>query len=349
MKKITYKEAGVDTRAGQRAVDLIKDQVKTTFSPSVLTDLGGFSGLFALDREAYEEPVLVSGTDGVGTKLKIAFLAQKHRTVGIDCAAMCINDILCQGAKPLFFLDYIATGKVKPEKIQEIVSGFVQGCRQAKTALIGGETAEMPDMYHGEDYDLAGFCVGVVEKKNIITGKNLEEGDVILGLPSSGLHSNGYSLVRKLLLSEETSDWKLDSDYDDFLGEPLEDVLLRPTKIYYHALETAKSAGTLKGLVHITGGGFYENIPRILPDHLDGEIDPKTWSRPPIFSLLKREGNLSERELFSTFNMGIGMVAFVSQGESESVRRELESHGEEVHVIGRVTGGKGQVKIRGIL
>ncbi len=348
-KKITYKDAGVDTQAGQEAVNLIKEQVKTTFNPSVIADLGGFGGLFSLEKYDFEQPVLVSGTDGVGTKLKIAFMEDRHHTVGIDCVAMCINDILCQGAEPLFFLDYIATGKVDPEKIQTIVSGFVDGCRQAKTALIGGETAEMPDMYSEGEYDLAGFAVGIVDKKNIITGSTIEEGDVLVGLPSSGLHSNGYSLVRKILLSSKDDREIVKKRYGEFLGEPLREALLRPTKIYYNAIQAAKEAAKIKGIVHITGGGFYENIPRILPSGLSVGIDPGAWPRPKIFSLLKQEGNLSEKDLFETFNMGIGMILVVSAQDKEKVWKVLTERGEAPVIMGQVSRGEEQVDIHGIL
>lgn len=329
--KLTYKEAGVDTKEGERAVKLMKEHVKKTFNENVLTDLGGFGGLFSLPMEGIEEPVLVSGTDGVGTKLKLAFIMDKHNTVGIDLVAMCVNDVLCQGATPLFFLDYIATGKVTAEKIADIVSGIAEGCKQGYSALIGGETAEMPGFYGEGEYDMAGFAVGLVDKKKIITGENIEEGDVIIGLPSTGIHSNGYSLVRKLFFDNMKADI---NEKVDELGETLGEVLLKPTKIYAKACAAVKYSN-IKGIVHITGGGFYENVPRILPEGIAAAFDTESWQAPPIFEYIKNCGNIEEREMFSTFNMGIGMMMIVSPEEAGTVLNAIRGVGEEAYIIGQ--------------
>ena len=326
-KNLTYKDAGVDTKEGERAVKLMKDHVKATFDENVLADLGGFGGLYKAPVEGMKEPVLVSGTDGVGTKLKIAFDLDKHDTVGIDLVAMCVNDVLCQGAKPLFFLDYIATGKVTAEKISDIVSGVAEGCRQAGCALIGGETAEMPGFYGEDEYDMAGFAVGIADKEDIITGADIKEGDVIIGLPSTGIHSNGYSLVRKV--------------FEDSMDDELAGVLLTPTKIY--AKECAAVKGLkVNGIVHITGGGFYENVPRVLPEGTAASIDMGTWPILPIFMRLQLMGGIESKEMFSTFNMGVGMMMFVDAADADEAVRRIEETGEKAYVIGRVTSSDGR-------
>ncbi|MCT4593793.1 MAG: phosphoribosylformylglycinamidine cyclo-ligase [Anaeromicrobium sp.] len=329
--KNTYKDAGVDVLEGQRAVNMMKKHIDKTLSKNVLRGIGGFSGLFELDLEGIKKPVLVSGTDGVGTKLKIAFMMDKHDTIGIDCVAMCVNDILCQGAKPLYFLDYIGTGNLKAPKVEKIVEGICTGCVEAGASLIGGETAEMPDFYQNEEYDLAGFTVGVVDKDKIITGEHIKDGDILIGIPSSGIHSNGYSLVRKVFFKDNNYDL---NDYMDELGTTLGDELLKPTRIY--AKECAKlfPKYDIKGVCHVTGGGFYENIPRIIPKGLGVRINKDFWSRPSIFNLIMRVGNISEKEMYSTFNMGIGMILVVNKEDSEKIVNELESY-----VIGQVVKG----------
>ncbi len=340
MMNITYKSAGVDVDEGQRAVNLMKDHVKSTFNSNVLADLGGFGGLFSLNISDYKEPVLVSGTDGVGTKLKLAFMMDKHDTIGQDCVAMCVNDILCQGGKPLFFLDYIATGKLVGEKIAQIVGGIAEGCKLAGSALIGGETAEMPGLYKEDEYDLAGFAVGIVDKANIITGKNIEAGDIILALPSSGIHSNGYSLVRKLFF--DILDMKT-TDYVEEFGKTLGEVLLTPTKIYVKPILSLIKDINVKGICHITGGGFYENIPRILPENVDAKIDIKSWQIPPIFKFIQQKGNISYKEMFGTFNMGVGMAIVVSQDDVQRSMEILKAIGEDVKEIGEIVKGNKQV------
>jgi len=299
-----YKDAGVDVEAGYKSVNLMRNDVKRTFRPEVLTDIGGFGGLFSLNKDKYEEPVLVSGTDGVGTKLKVAFMMDKHDTVGIDCVAMCVNDIVCSGAEPLFFLDYIAVGKNRPEKVAAIVKGVADGCVMAGCSLVGGETAEMPGFYPEDEYDLAGFAVGIVDKKNIINGKSIIEGDKLIGLPSSGIHSNGYSLVRKLLNLNVD---KLE-EYIELIKAKLGEELLKPTRIYVKTILNIINEYELKGITHITGGGFIENIPRMIPEGLRVKIEKGTWPILPIFKLLQRIGDISENDIFNTFNMGIGMV-----------------------------------------
>jgi len=343
MEKMTYKEAGVDTLEGQRAVKLMKDSVKSTFNKNVLTDLGGFGGLFALDLENIEEPVLVSGTDGVGTKLKIAFLTDVHDTVGIDLVAMCVNDILCQGANPLFFLDYMATGSLKAEKAASIVSGIAEGCRQAGCALIGGETAEMPGFYGEGEYDLAGFAVGIVDKKRIIDGSRLENGNVLIGLASSGIHSNGYSLVRKVIFDK--SNYKV-GDVPKGHEKTIGELLIEPTKIYVKPIMELMKVCDIRGMVHITGGGFYENIPRIIPEGLGVDIDAGSWPLPPVFKLLKEKGGLDETEMFRTFNMGIGLMAAVPEPESDKAIEALKALGEEAYIVGRITNKHEGVAIR---
>lgn len=332
MGKLTYKDAGVDTKEGERAVSLMKEHVKKTFNDNVLTGLGSFGGLFKLPVEGMKEPVLVSGTDGVGTKLQIAFMMDKHNTVGIDCVAMCVNDVLCQGATPLFFLDYIATGKVTAEKIADIVSGIAEGCAQGKSALIGGETAEMPGFYGEDEYDMAGFSVGIVDKEKIITGDAIKEGNAIIGIPSSGIHSNGYSLVRKIFF--EKMGYTVDTHIDE-LGETLGEALLRPTRIYANACGAVTPNFDVKGIVHITGGGFFENIPRVLPDDIAVSIDRGTWKELPIFGLIQKCGDIEDMEMFSTFNMGIGMMMFVDEKDADAVVKALKDAGEEASVIGK--------------
>lgn len=331
--KLTYKDAGVDTKEGERAVSLMKEHVKKTFNENVLTGLGSFGSLFSLDVAGMKQPVLVSGTDGVGTKLKIAFMMDKHDTVGIDCVAMCVNDVLCQGAKPLFFLDYIATGKVRAEKIADIVKGIADGCSQSGSALVGGETAEMPDFYGEGEYDMAGFSVGIVDKERIITGERIAAGDRIIGIPSSGIHSNGYSLVRKVFFEK----MKMGVDeYVDELGQTLGEALLTPTKIYANACGAVLPKFDVKGIVHITGGGFFENIPRILPDDTAAVIDTDAWQIPPIFTYIEKCGNIDRKEMFSTYNMGIGMMMVVDADDAAGVVEVLKAAGENAAVIGEI-------------
>lgn len=345
MGNLTYKDAGVDTKEGERAVSLMKDHVKRTFNENVLTGLGSFGSLFKLPAEGMKEPVLVSGTDGVGTKLKIAFMMDKHDTVGIDCVAMCVNDVLCQGATPLFFLDYIATGKVTAEKVADIVNGIAEGCVQGKSALIGGETAEMPGFYGDGEYDMAGFSVGVVDKDKIITGADIKEGNVIIGIPSSGIHSNGYSLVRKVFF--EKMGYTVDK-YIDELGETLGEALLRPTKIYANACDAVLPNFHVNGIVHITGGGFFENIPRILPGDIAVSINRGTWKELPIFGCISKCGGIEDMEMFKTFNMGVGMMMFVDESDADAVIAALKEAGEEAAIIGKtVKFEKEKVMING--
>lgn len=334
-----YKKAGVDIEAGYEAVRRMKKHIERTARKEVIGGLGSFGGMFDLSSfKNYQEPVLVSGTDGVGTKLMLAFMMDKHDTIGIDAVAMCVNDIVVQGAEPLFFLDYIACGKSVPEKIEAIVKGIADGCVQAGCAIIGGETAEMPGMYGEEEYDVAGFAVGIVEKSKLITGKDIAAGDVIIGLASSGVHSNGFSLVRKVLLEDHKLD--LHETYAPF-SRPLGEVLLEPTRIYVKPLLKLFEKFHIKGLAHITGGGFYENIPRMLPDGLGAVIDCDKWNVPAIFTLLEKEGKLSRKEMFNTFNMGIGMVLAVPEEKVPSIMHELEVLGEKAYEIGRVTKESG--------
>ncbi|WP_150274762.1 phosphoribosylformylglycinamidine cyclo-ligase [Paenibacillus tepidiphilus] len=339
-----YKNAGVDIAAGNEAVERMKKHVKRTYRPEVMTELGGFGALFGLNKDKYEEPVLVSGTDGVGTKLKLAFAADRHDTIGIDAVAMCVNDIVVQGAEPLFFLDYLACDKVVPEKIEAIVSGIAEGCHQAGCALIGGETAEMPGMYAEGEYDIAGFTVGVADKAKLVTGANIAARDAVIGLASSGVHSNGFSLVRKLLL--EQGGYGLDEVLPE-LGAPLADVLLAPTKIYVKPLLALLEQLPVKGMAHITGGGFIENIPRVLPDHVNVEINYGSWPILPVFDLLQRQGDVSNRDMFTTFNMGIGLVLVVASADSERALELLKASGEEAYLIGSVTEGERKVTFTG--
>lgn len=336
--KMDYKSAGVDIEAGYASVELMKKHVKETMRPEVLGGIGGFSGAFSMEAfKTMEKPTLVSGTDGVGTKLKLAFLLDKHDTVGIDCVAMCVNDIACAGGEPLFFLDYIACGKNYPERIAEIVKGVAEGCKQAGAALIGGETAEMPGFYPVNEYDLAGFAVGVVDEKDLITGKDLETGDTLIGIASSGVHSNGFSLVRKVFTMTKES---LDTYYDE-LGTTLGEALLAPTKIYVKALKQVKEAGvTIKACSHITGGGFYENIPRMLPDGMRAMIKKDSYKVPPIFGLLQKEGRIADEMMYNTYNMGIGMIIAVDPVDADKTLEALRAAGEKVYVVGTVEAGE---------
>ena len=328
---INYKDAGVDVANGQKEVELIKKLVEKTQSENVLSKLGGFSGLFSLENLNIKNPVLVSGTDGVGTKVMLAQMMNKHDTIGIDCVAMCVNDILCQGAKPLFFLDYIACGKLVPEKMEKIVKGVADGCLQANASLIGGETAEMPGLYKENDYDLAGFCVGIVDKEKIITGEKIKKGDHIFGLKSSGIHSNGYSLVRKIVLEKEklSLDEKIEG-LDTSLGEEL----LKPTQIYVKEILALLEKIEINGLSHITGGGFYENIPRMIPDGLCAKIDVRNIPLPKIFSLLEKWGELDKKDMYETFNMGVGLVFAVDKKDIEKVKEIIDE--DELLDLGEV-------------
>lgn len=338
--KLTYKEAGVNKEAGYKEVQLIKKIINKTHTEGVLSNIGGFSGLFAIDNEKYNEPVLVSGTDGVGTKLKIAFMLDKHNTIGEDCVAMCVNDILCQGAKPLFFLDYIATGKLVPEKMAKIVEGVANGCVKAGSALIGGETAEMPGFYKEGEYDIAGFGVGIVDREKIINGSTIEEGDLIVGLPSSGVHSNGYSLVRKIFFESA----KLDIDkYIPELKTTLGEELLKPTRIYTNPLYELIEKFNIKGISHITGGGFYENIPRMLPEGLTAVVNTSEIEIPYIFKLIQEYGKIDRDEMYSTFNMGIGIVFIVKKDEIDDVFSFLKAKDEKVVLLGEIKKGEERI------
>ncbi|MCO8194128.1 phosphoribosylformylglycinamidine cyclo-ligase [Anaerofustis stercorihominis] len=341
MEKLTYKNSGVDKEAGYESVELIKKHVKETFSKYVLTGLGSFGGAVELP-EGYKKPVLISGTDGVGTKLILAHKQDIHDTVGIDLVAMCVNDILCHGARPLFFLDYIACGKNYPKKIESIVKGVSEGCKQGMCALVGGETAEMPGMYKEDDYDLAGFCVGVVDKDKFISGKDIKEGDKIIGLPSSGVHSNGYSLLRKLFF--EVKDYDVDT-YVESLGDTIGKTLLTPTKIYVKSILSLLEKVDIKGMCHITGGGFVENIPRVIPDGLCAKVDTNKVNVLPIFDLISKEGNIDKKEMFSTFNMGIGFVVVVRDEDCDKTLEELKALGEDAVVLGEVIKGEEKIEL----
>lgn len=338
---ITYKDAGVDIDAGNLFVQKIKPYVKSTFRPEVLTHIGGFGGLFALKK--YRKPVLVSGTDGVGTKLRIAFLMDRHDTVGIDLVAMCVNDIIVTGAEPLFFLDYFATGKLKPDKHADIVKGIAAGCRQAGCALIGGETAEMPSFYGEDEYDLAGFAVGIAEKDRIIDGSRIKSGDMIIGITSSGLHSNGYSLVRKTLL--DTAGYSLDERLPE-LGRPLGEVLLTPTRIYAKTVRTLIRSFDIKGMAHITGGGITENLPRILPRGVKAVIHKGTWDIHPIFHLIKQKAGVDDNEMYRDFNMGIGMIMVVPPGQVSRLIKKAAGLKEKAYLIGEMVKGRQIVEYR---
>ena len=335
----SYKEAGVDVTAGYKSVELMKKHIAKTKIDGVISGIGGFGGLFQPNFSGMEEPVLVSGTDGVGTKLKLAFLLDKHDTIGIDCVAMCVNDVVCGGAKPLFFLDYMALGKNEPEKVAEIVSGVAEGCVQSGCALVGGETAEMPGFYPIDEYDLAGFAVGIVDKKKIIDGSELEEGDVLIGLASSGVHSNGFSLVRKVFGINAETVYK---EYDE-LEKPLGETLLTPKKIYVKPLLSLIENVKVKAVSHITGGGFYENIPRMLKDGMSAQIVKSAVPVLPIFNIIQREGNISEHDMFNTFNMGVGMVIAVGKDDAEKALNVLENAGEKAFVLGEVVSGDKEV------
>lgn len=333
-----YKNAGVDIEAGYKSVELMKEHIKKTMRPEVLTNIGGFSGAFSMEAfKKMEKPTLVSGTDGVGTKLKLAFLLDKHDTVGIDCVAMCVNDIACAGGEPLFFLDYIACGKNIPEKIATIVSGVADGCAQSDAALIGGETAEMPGFYPEDEYDLAGFAVGVVDEKDLITGKDIKAGDTLVGIASSGVHSNGFSLVRKIFkMDKETL-----NTYHEELGQTLGEALIAPTKIYVKALRSVKEAGVrIKGCSHVTGGGFYENIPRMLPDGVRAVIKKDSYEVPAIFRMMAREGDVAEEMMYNTYNMGIGMVLALDPSDVDKAMEAIRAAGETPYVIGQVEDGE---------
>ncbi len=333
-----YKKAGVDIEAGYKSVELMKKHVKETMRSEVLGGLGGFAGAFDLSGiKKMDEPVLLSGTDGCGTKVKLAFLMDKHDTIGIDAVAMCVNDIACSGGEPLFFLDYIACGKNYPEKIASIVSGVAEGCKQSGCALVGGETAEHPGLMPEDEYDLAGFAVGAADKKDIISGENIKPGDVLIGMASSGVHSNGFSLVRKVF---EMTKESLDTYYDE-LGKTLGEALIMPTKIYVKALKSVKDSGvTVKGCSHITGGGFYENIPRMLPDGVKAVIEKDSYKVPAIFGLLAEKGDIAEEMMYNTFNMGLGMVIAVDPADADKTLKAIEAAGEQPHVVGRVEAGE---------
>lgn len=333
---ISYKDSGVDVERGYQAVKLMREHVKSTYTQGVLGDIGSFGGFFKMP-EGMKDPVLVAGTDGVGTKLKYAFIADKHDTIGIDAVAMCVNDIVCQGAKPLIFLDYFATGKLSPEKVATVVSGVAEGCRQSGAALIGGETAEMPSFYPDGEYDIAGFAVGVVERSKVINGSTIKEGDVLIGIKSSGIHSNGYSLVRKLWGEKKK---KLEK-FDERLGAPVIDVLLTPTKIYVKSILELIEKVNVKGIAHITGGGFIENIPRIFPEGIGCEIDTKSYEVPAIFKVMQEKAGLTNQQIYNTFNMGIGMVVCVDEKDVQETCAQLESTGESCVIIGKTVKGSG--------
>lgn len=330
-----YKNAGVDIEAGYKAVELMKKHIASTMRDEVLTDIGGFSGAFSMEAfKNMEQPTLVSGTDGVGTKLKVAFEMDKHDSVGIDCVAMCVNDIACAGGEPLFFLDYIACGKNEPEKIASIVSGVAEGCRQSNAALIGGETAEMPGFYPVDEYDLAGFAVGVVDRKNMITGKSIKEGDVLVGIASSGIHSNGYSLVRKVFPMKKEN---LAVSYESLGGKTLGETLLTPTIIYVKALRSVKEGGvTIKGCSHITGGGFYENIPRMLHDGVRAQIKADSYEIPPIFDMLAKDGDIAKEMMYNTYNMGIGMMLAVDAADADKTVELVNKSGQKAFIVGEI-------------
>ncbi len=337
-----YAAAGVDITAGYRAVELMKKHIRRTETPGVCSDVGGFGGLFEPDLTGISHPVLVSGTDGVGTKLKIAFLMDKHDTVGIDCVAMCVNDIICCGARPLFFLDYIACGKNVPERIEQIVKGVCEGCVQAGAALIGGETAEMPGFYPADEYDLAGYSTGIVDKARIIDNKTMKKGDVVLALPSSGVHSNGFSLVRRVFDVEHAD---LRAPVAELGGQSLGEALLTPTRIYVRPVLALLDQVQVKGISHITGGGFYENIPRAIPDGLGAEIDCSSIRILPIFNLIARQGGITERDMFNTFNMGVGMSIVVAPEDAERALAILREQGEDAYCIGRIVESNEKIRI----
>ena len=334
---ISYKDSGVDVTRGYKAVDLMKKHVKSTYDGNVIGDLGSFGGFYSIAGEKMEEPGLVAGTDGVGTKLKYAFVLEKHDTIGIDAVAMCVNDIVCQGAKPLFFLDYYACGRLYPESEAEVVKGIAEGCRQAGCALIGGETAEMPGFYPDGEYDLAGFAVGIVDKKKVINGKEIQPGDVLIGLKSTGVHSNGYSLVRKLF---GDSDKAALEAYDEELGASAAEVLLKPTRIYVKSILNLIEKVEVKGIAHITGGGFIDNIPRILPEGVAAEIDKNSYEVPAVFKVMQKRAEITDEQIYNTFNMGIGMVVCVAPENAEKAMEILRSTGEETVLLGKTVAGE---------
>lgn len=334
---ISYQDSGVDVERGYKAVELMKKHVQSTFNSNVLGDIGSFGGFYSIAGEKMDEPVLVAGTDGVGTKLKYAFLANRHDTIGIDAVAMCVNDIVCQGAKPLFFLDYFATGKLSPETVATVVSGVAEGCRQSGCALIGGETAEMPGFYQEGEYDIAGFAVGVVDRKKVINGKQIKAGDVLIGLKSSGVHSNGYSLVRKLFGEERG----VLETYSEELGGKPSDILLTPTRIYVRSILSLIEKVTVKGIAHITGGGFIENIPRIFPEGIGCEIRKDSYEVPSVFRYMQKKAEITDAQIYNTFNMGIGMVVCVAPEDVEATLSSLKESGEEAVVIGKTVQGSG--------
>ena len=337
-KKLDYKNAGVDIEAGYKSVELMKKHIKTTMRPEVLGGIGGFAGAFSLAKiKDMEEPILLSGTDGCGTKVQLAYIMDKHDTIGIDAVAMCVNDIACSGGEPLFFLDYIACGKNYPEKIATIVSGVAEGCNQSGAALVGGETAEHPGLMPEDEYDLAGFAVGVVEKKDLITGESIKPGDTLIGIASSGVHSNGFSLVRKVF---ELTKESLDTYYDE-LGKTLGEALIEPTRIYVKALKSVKDAGiTIKGCSHITGGGFYENIPRMLPDGVRAQVKKDSYEVPAIFKLLAKKGDIDEHMMYNTYNMGVGMCLAIDPADADKTIAAIEAAGDKAFVLGTVVAGE---------
>lgn len=341
---LTYRDAGVDIDAGNKAVELMKESVKRTYTPGVVGDLGGFGGLYSLAGHSMQDPMLVSGTDGVGTKLRLAIMMDKHNTIGQDCVAMSVNDILVQGATPLFFLDYVAVGKLDPVQVADIVRGVANACEESGCALLGGETAEMAGFYGDGDYDVAGFAVGIVDRPKLITGEHIKSGDVILGLPSSGVHSNGFSLVRKIVFDHKNL--SIDEYIPEF-GKILGEELLTPTRLYPKAVLPLIQENYIKGMVHITGGGFYENIPRVLPKGVTAEINVSTWPRLPVFSKLQEWGNVAWPEMYRTFNMGIGMILIADANHVADVKANLESRGEAVYEIGRIIDGDGPVVLKG--
>lgn len=343
-EKLTYKASGVDVEAGYEAVRLMKEHTKRTMIPGVLGELGSFGGFFEIAKGDYKNPILVSGTDGVGTKLQIAFMTGKHDTIGIDCVAMCVNDVACHGAKPLFFLDYIGTGKLEPKAAADIVKGVCDGCVEAGCALIGGETAEMPGFYKDGEYDLAGFAVGIVDKENVINGSGVSEGDTLIGIASSGIHSNGFSLVRKLFFGINNFDINTRfEELDCTLGEEL----LKPTKIYVKTVQALIAKHQINGIAHITGGGFIENIPRTIPSGLKAAINYGSWDIPPVFKLMQKLGNIEEKEMFNTFNMGIGLVLAVGSEAAEDILQTLKELGEKAYIIGSVAKGEGGIEFCG--
>ena len=335
---ISYKDSGVDVERGYKAVELMKKHVKSTYDANVLGDIGSFGGFYSITGEKMAEPVLVAGTAGVGTKLPYACLEDKHDTIGIDAVAMCVNDIVCQGAKPLFFLDYFATGKLSPETVATVVSGIAEGCRQSGCALIGGETAEMPGFYPDGEYDIAGFAVGIVDKKKVINGQSIEPGDALIGIASSGVHSNGYSLVRKLFGDENKEEL---TKYDERLGDTPLNVLLTPTKIYVKSILDLISKVRVKGIAHVTGGGFFENIPRIFPEGIGCEIDKNSYEVPPVFRVMQERAGITDAQIYNTFNMGVGMVVCVAQKDAQETVKHLSASGEKAFVLGKTVAGKG--------